>query len=198
MKAIAAVLLALVLGVAAGVASAYVAVDRFALSGEVRVGGWRGNLYTGSSSADPYTRAAIAKTAILALARSETVYFFRAEDDAGQPLDPACTYAIKGRADLPARWWSITLYDESFYLARNQDEAHSIDATRLVRGADGGFNATVGPQRSDAANWLSTNGAKGFGLTLRLYNPPAAVQADPASLTLPTVTRVSCPAKGAP
>lgn len=196
MKALAAVLLALLFGAGLGVASAYVAVDRFAFAGEVRVGQWRGNLHTGSSTADPYTRAVIAKVGLLALARSETIYFFRATDEDGERLDPACTYKLAG-VDQPARWWSITLYDEQFYLARNEDQANSVDATKAVRNPGGDFTVLIGPSRGAGPNWLSTNGAKQVNLTIRLYNPNAEIQTDPSRLQLPIIQKVSCPT-GAP
>lgn len=192
MKAVAAVLIALILGAVLGLGSAWVAADRFALSGEITVNGWRGNLYTGSTAADPYTRAAIAKNALLALARSETIYFFRSTDDAGQRFDARCTYRLDG-GPQPARWWSVTLYDETLFLARNADNAPSVDATRTVTFGDGKYSVLIGPSRDGAPNWLSTNAAGAFALTIRLYNPDAAIQADPALAPLPSVTRVSCP-----
>jgi hypothetical protein len=197
MRAVAAVLIALLIGVGLGVASAYVAVERFAMAGEVRVGQWRGNLNTGSTAADPYTRAAIAKVGLLALARTETIYFFRDSDEEGAPINPACTYLLVG-SDQPARWWSVTLYDEQYYLARNDDDATSVDATRTVRNPGGDYSVRIGPARGDAQNWLSTNGAKAVNLTIRLYNPNAEVQGNPASLRLPLVQKVSCPTGSAP
>jgi hypothetical protein len=183
-------LTALAVGAVLGLGSAWGAVSRLSLSGRVVDGGWTTNLNIGSTAADPYTRAMVARDGLLALARSETVYFTRFADDAGAPLDAACTYRIKGR-DLPARWWSVTLYDQEQYLARNEDGAHSIDATRVVRAGDG-YEAVVSGARGDAVNWLSTQGAGKFSLSLRLYNPDPAVQAEPGKAALPTVEKISC------
>lgn len=192
MRALASVISALILGALIGLASAWVAVDRVALTGAVEKAGWRGNLLTGSPDADPYTRAAIAKSALLALARSETVYFMRTTDDAGATLNARCTYEMIG-GDQPARWWSVTVYDESYFLARNTDGAASIDATRVVRGADGRYRVVIGPAPQGYVNWLSTNGAQTFALTIRLYNADPAVQADPTQAPLPSVVKASCP-----
>jgi hypothetical protein len=156
------------------------------------VGGWRGNLLTGAPDADPYTRAAVAKTALLALARAETVYFMRTTDDAGAMLDSRCHYEMRG-GDQPARWWSVTLYDEQLFLARNTDAAASIDATRVVREADGRYRVVIGPTPQGYVNWLSTNGARAFSLTIRLYNPTPEIAADPSKTPLPTVVKTSCP-----
>ena len=197
MRALAGVLAALILGIALGLGSACFAVDRFALSGAVTVGGWKGNLLTGSAEADPYTRAAVAKTALLALARTETVYFMRSEDDSGAPLNPACSYEMRATTDPAARWWSVTLYDESFFLARNEDAAASIDATRVAREAGGGWRVVIGPTPKGFVNWLSTNATQRFTLTIRLYNPDPAIVADPGKAVLPSVSKLSCPEAGA-
>jgi hypothetical protein len=181
-------------GVVLGLGSAWVAVSQLSLAGRVVAGGWSTNLNTGSSEADPYTRAAVARDGLLALARSETVYFTRDKDDAGAPLGAACRYRLLGR-DMPARWWSVTLYDETQYLARNEDGAHSIDATGVTRAGDG-FEATIGGARDGAANWLSTRNAGHFSLTLRLYNPDPAIQADPGKVAAPRVQKIDC-AEGA-
>lgn len=183
-------LAALVVGTALGLGSAWVAVSQLSLGGRVTVGGWSTNLNTGAAAADPYTRAAVARGGLLALARSETIYFNRDADDGGALLDARCTYRLSG-ADLPARWWSITLYDETQYLARNADGAHSLDATRMVR--DGGrYVATIGPVRGEAVNWLSTRNAGPFSLTLRLYNPDPALRDDPRRLPPLTVEKIAC------
>jgi hypothetical protein len=180
------------LGAVLGLTSAWLAVERIAIAGDIRLSGWRGNANTGAATADPYTRAAVAKVALLALARSETIYFFRSADDAGDPLDPACRYDIAG-ADQPARWWSITAYDEQFYLPRNTDAAPSVHADGVVKEANGAWRAVLGPKPDSAANWISSNGAKALHLTIRLYNPDPAVQADPSRLALPSVVKVACP-----
>ncbi len=183
-------LTALVVGVALGLGSAWMAVSRLSLTGRVTNGGWTTNINIGSTTADPYTRAQIARDGLLALARSETVYFSRFDDDAGAALDAACIYRITGH-DLPARWWSVTLYDQEQYLARNEDGAHSIDATRVVRSGDG-YEATASIARGGAVNWLSTRNAGKFSLTIRLYNPDASLQDDPGKAVLPRVEKVAC------
>lgn len=155
-----------------------------------RYGQWRHNPHAGSSAADPYTRAAIARTGLLALSARESVYFTLAEDERGARLDEACVYELRGGA-LPARWWSITLYAPDGYLPRNSDHAFSVDATRL---GEGDWAARVGPVRGDAAHWISSRAAqRGFVLTLRLYQPQQSARESPGALPLPQLRRLSCP-----
>jgi len=158
--------------------------------GDVDVGGWRSDFAIGSKTADPYTRARVARHGLLALAKTEAVYFTRTTDDAGAPLRDACTYRLSG-GTMPAGWWSVTLYDSQSMLPANTDSALSIDAERA---GDGAWEAVIAPQKPEgAAHWISSRSAGTFDLTLRLYMPDAALLADPeTALDPPRLARLSC------
>lgn len=158
--------------------------------GNVNVGGWRSDFAIGSSAADPYTRARVARHGLLALAKTEAVYFTRFADDDGEPLREACRYRIGG-GSMPAGWWSVTLYDARSMLPGNKDGALSIDAGRTGPGA---WQAVITSERpADAAHWISSRNAGTFDLTLRLYMPEPALLADPAAvLEPPSITRLGC------
>jgi hypothetical protein len=158
--------------------------------GDVEVGGWHSDFAIGSKAADPYTRARVARHGLLALAKSEAVYFTRADDDEGQPLREACSYRLSGGA-MPAGWWSVTLYDGTSMLPANTDAALSIDASRAGAGA---WEAVIAPTRpADSMLWISSRKAGRFDLTLRLYMPEAALLDDPAgTLNPPRIARLAC------
>lgn len=158
--------------------------------GDVDVGGWRSDFAIGSEAADPYTRARVARHGLLALAKTEAVYFTRATDDTGAPLREACTYILSG-GTMPAGWWSVTLYDGQSMLPPNTDGALSIDAERA---GGGEWSAVIAPRRpAQGSLWISSRGAKAFDLTLRLYRPSAALLANPnAALKPPRIERISC------
>jgi hypothetical protein len=158
--------------------------------GDVDVGGWRSDFAIGSETADPYTRARVARHGLLALAKSEAVYFSRSVDDAGVPLREACTYRLSGGA-MPAGWWSVTLYDRRSMLPANTDGALSFDASNAGEGA---WEAVIAPARPDGArHWISSRGAGTFDLTLRLYMPDAVLLATPESaLSPPKVEQIAC------
>jgi hypothetical protein len=158
--------------------------------GNVDVGGWRSDFAVGSEAADPYTRARVARHGLLALAKTEAVYFTRSVDDSGEPLREACTYRLAGGA-MPAGWWSVTLYDNQSMLPANTDEALSIDASSAGTGA---WSAIIAPQRPQGGEaWISSRSAGNFDLTLRLYMPTTALLAQPnAALDPPTVERMDC------
>ncbi|HEY5337566.1 MAG TPA: DUF1214 domain-containing protein [Rhizomicrobium sp.] len=184
------ILVVLVIGTVLGLAATWLFVIRGAMPGGVSDGPWKTNLLIGNSGGDMMTRAAVAMHGLLALNRSETVYYSTYTDNSGANLDGACTYRLSGR-DLPARWWSITVYGADDFLIANPQNRYSISRTSVTRDASGGFVATIAPKAS-GPNALPTNGET-FNLTLRLYNPAAGVVADPAHVALPSIKRVSCP-----
>jgi len=158
--------------------------------GDVEVGGWHSDFAIGSKAADPYTRARVARHGLLALAKSEAVYFTRAADDDGQPLSEACSYRLSGAA-MPAGWWSVTLYDGASMLPANTDAALSIDASRVGAGA---WEAVIAPTRpADTMLWISSRKAGLFDLTLRLYMPENTLLDDPVgTLNPPRIERLAC------
>ncbi|MBI1402433.1 MAG: DUF1214 domain-containing protein [Porphyrobacter sp.] len=200
MRRVLAYLAALVLGSAIGLGSALAMAglwpSRGALAfGDVDVDGWRSDFAIGSEAADPYTRARVARHGLLALAKSEAVYFTRATDDAGRPLREGCRYRLSG-GTMPAGWWSVTLYDARSMLADNTDGAASIDASRAGTGP---WEALIADHRSTgAAHWISSRNAGTFDLTLRLYMPEPALLAQPSkTLVPPRVERLDCASEAA-
>lgn len=183
--------LIVVAGAAVGVGTAIVVMGDGKGLGRQAVDGWVTNELAGSRAADPYSRASIARTGLLALNRGETIYFHKYSDEQGRAFRPDCVYEVRGRA-LPARWWSLTLYAEDDFLARNGDKAFSVDATRIRTDPSGGWSVRIGGDRGGAADWLSSRNAGTFMLSLRMYNPTAAAREHPDAIAFPAITTVSC------
>lgn len=185
------------LGVALGAGSAAMMLSSGGLGsglGSETVQGWTGNHLTGAKAADPYTRAIVAKTGLLALTQTEAMYFTRSTDEQGRPLNESCVYVLSGGA-MPARWWSVTIYDAHHYLPVNGQDAQSVDMTRMATRASptGQWTARIAADRGEASDWISSKNAGKFSLTLRLYNPQEKARTDFASIPFPTVKTVSCP-----
>jgi hypothetical protein len=178
----------LVLGVVLGGLATWASVMG-SMPGAITDGPWQTSLSTGGSTSDPYTRARVAMHGLFALNRSETIYYTASKDSAGDALAGNCAYDIKGR-DPDARWWSITAYAADDFLIPNPAHRYSISKTQIARSADGSFVARVSPH-AEAGNWIALE-AGAFSLTLRLYNPGAAVAADPANAVLPSIVKAAC------
>jgi len=183
--------LILLVALAAGAGSGVMVILKGEQIGQSSQDYWLGNRDVGSTRADPWTRAIIARIGLLALNRSETIYFTRYRDSEGRPFSAACVYELSG-TDLPTRWWSVTIYGDDDFLPPNQDGAYSVDATRALRDASGRWRARIAPAADGAPNWISNRAAGTFNLSLRLYNPSPAALADDAAIPFPSVRRISC------
>ena len=179
---------------ALGAGSAAWTLLRVSAFGEAS-GAWRASTLTGSPDADLYTRARVALGGLLALSREETLYYVAATDSAGAPLRSRCAYRVSGTPP-PARWWSITAYADDMFLFANDERRYSLSGARAVLDAHGRFALVTGPMRPPAADeggapaWLPTPGERGLRLTLRLYNPDAALARTPQALVAPRIEAI--------
>ncbi len=173
------------MGLAAGGAGALYVLKQPTASSSVAVGAWRANLDAGSQGADMFTRAKIALNGLLALNRSETIYFVAVQDDAGRALDGSCQYDVVGTPPA-ARWWSVTLYGDDLFLVGNAANRFSFNQTNVTRDADGAFHIVVASSQQ-SGDWLPAPLSGKFILVLRLYNPDPALAQNPASLVAPSI-----------
>ena len=120
----------LVFGTAIGLGAAWasVAIGRSGLA--LYKGAWTTSRSTGSAAADDRTRAIVAWRGLLALPRSEALYYDASVDGAGRPLNGKCRYRVEG-GEMPVRWWSITAYDGAGYLLRTTTERPSVGSASL-------------------------------------------------------------------
>ena len=179
-----------VAGALLGIASALTVLGNSELMGQFEHDHWIGNTQVGSRNADAYTRAIVARTGLLALERSEAIYFHRFVDDEGVRLREDCAYELSGGA-MPARWWSITIYAADDFLPVNGDDAFSVDATQVSATADK-WKVRVAPDRADQPHWISTRNAGEFNLALRLYNPAESIASAPEQVPYPKIVRTAC------
>jgi hypothetical protein len=208
MRLIVGLCMGLLVGLLVGVAAAVLQIRAGVSADRVQNGPWSTHLAQGSAAAPALTRARVALGGLLALPRSEAMYFVATTDSALKPLDGRCRYRIEGPA-LDADWWSITLYEGAGWLVPNDADRWSVPGHAPARDARGRWSFEVGPERpqtpavnvSDAGNaewdsgapvWLPTGGVERFDLTLRAYQPGRALQGDPATVALPRIRRVDC------
>lgn len=167
--------LLLLVAIAMGLGSAWWSVKKAPAPAHttIQAGVWQGSTLTGSIDADMFIRARVALTGLLALDRSETIYFVARTDNQLRPLRARCTYKVSGSAPA-ARWWSITAYADDHFLFNAPNRKFSFTS-------DGEFSFTTGPQETAGKQWLPTPGDRGLELMLRLYQPDATLQAASAS-----------------
>lgn len=160
------------------------------LATTVEIDHWVADWAIGAKGATPYMRAYVARYGLLALPKTEAVYFVRTVDDDGKALTSGCNYVVSGEAQM-AKWWSITLYDNMGYLVTSLENAYSVDQTGL---GDGDWSVEVSAEPSGSSQaWLFSQGAGAFELMLRAYKPEQTLLEKPyENFKPPSVARLSC------
>lgn len=188
---LAGLLVSALAGTVAGAGAAWLAtgqVDTRAGRGPVP---WRTMAGTGSAAAGKLQRATVARVGIWALPDSEVIYFNTESDSNGDPLRAGCRYRLAASAEPAARWWSIGVYRDYFWID-NAIDRYSLTSSSISREPGGGYAVTVSPVPVEG-NWLPLGEREGrITLLFRLYQPDPAIMANPESVPLPSVRRIAC------
>jgi hypothetical protein len=186
-----AVLIVLIVGGTAGVLTAIWEVDALWGMGRVKSGPWGTNFTYGGKDANPWVRAGVAARGLLALTKTETVYFSPTTDSQGRTLSTDCDYTIEGKG-VDARWWSITVYGDDNFLIPNTQKRYGYTMNNLHYEDDGSFKIRLSRLPAEG-NWLPLGErTQDFSLTLRLYNPGEDVYVNTGKLDLPQINREAC------
>jgi hypothetical protein len=189
MKAAGRHVLCALVGLLAGAGAAVHAVRAGFADGTLASGPWETGRDFGSADASALVRARVAVAGLLALPRSEAMYFTARRDSGGAALDGRCRYRIRG-GRFDARWWSITLYDRAGYLVPNPWHRYSVGSAAVAPAAET-WEIAVDPTEQPGL-WIPSAGAAQFDLTLRLYHPGAALRDAPQDAAMPEIARGSC------
>jgi hypothetical protein len=185
-------LFALIVAAGVGLGATYFALTRGAAFGALTIGSWTSFPKTGTTDADPYARASIARIGRLPTALGDGVSFTAQSDDKGKALDGRCDVIVAG-VTPPARFWTITLYNPGGELVANTVDRHGFTSQEIVRHADGSFDIVVTP-RANPGNWLPTGGVERYILVLRLYDTAVGVSTKAGrEVPMPAVTTRGCP-----
>jgi hypothetical protein len=143
--------------------------------------------------ADPYARAINARRGDVPLAVGEGVALTASQDEAGRPLDPACSYRVSG-ATPPARLWTLTVYAGADPVTTPLGRS-GFTSAELIRDASGAASIVL-DRAARPGNWLPLpEGSGPVGLVLRLYDTPVGAGSgaiDPG--TVPRIERLDCAA----
>ncbi len=158
--------------------------------GAVRIGAWSAWPRSGTLEADPYARASFARSGELPIGLSEGVAFVANADDLGRPIDGRCVTLIKGRL-LPARFWTLTIYDGRGRLIENAAARYSFTSTEALFDSAGEISIWLSP-RAHSGNWLPTGESERIVAVFRLYDTPTGVTRSETA-EMPRITREHCP-----
>jgi len=175
-----------------GLGATYVALTRGAAFGALTIGAWTAWPKTGTSGADPYARATIARTGQLPIGLGDGVSFSAQRDDAGRFFDGRCETILSGITP-PARFWTITLYNAEGQLVANSVNRYGFTSQEIIRRTDGSFEISVAP-RASTGNWLPTGGVERYVLVLRLYDTAVGVATRAGrEAPMPSIKMGGCP-----
>lgn len=166
-------LLTFIVAAAIGLSATWYTLTRGVAFGAVKIGAWTAWPRTGTSDADPYARAGIARAGALPIGLGDGVAFIAKTDDAGRPLDGRCEVRISGTTPQ-ARYFTLTLYDPDGHLVATALRRSGFTSQEMIRAADGSVDVAIAP-RARSGNWLPTGGVERYVLILRLYDTPVGI-----------------------
>jgi hypothetical protein len=185
-------LFGLALAAVVGLGLTYYTLTRGAAFGGLSIESWTAWPNSGTTDADPYARASIARSGRLPTAMGDGVSFSLTSDDDGKSLDGRCEVVVSGITPA-ARFWTVTLYNRDGGLVANSINRYGFTSQEVVRHADGSFEIVVAP-RANPSNWLPTGGVERYELVLRLYDTAVGVSTKAGrEVPMPDVTTRSCP-----
>jgi hypothetical protein len=180
-----------------------VAFDRIMLQFKVNkavkdINGFQYTTKTGIYGTDNFMRALITAIGLGANRPQDAVYPTSLKDADGRAYDGANKYVMrfrKGQLPPVGGFWSLTMYDGSYFFVANPINRYSISARQnLKANPDGSVDLYIqkdSPGAEKESNWLPAPSGK-FILMLRLYWPN---EKDPSILNgsweIPPVKKVS-------
>lgn len=181
----------IVIALASGFGSAFLAIDSGVQFGALDLGLWQAHPESGTPTADPYSAAVYARTGRIPLAGGEGLAFTAERDSDDNPLIPSCDYLISGNT-AQSRLWTLVALDLNYRLVATLAGRTVLTSQHLLRRPDGSFTITASPFARDG-NWLPTSPlAKGLILVLRLYDTPLSTGTGVADVDMPTIVRGRC------
>lgn len=174
-----------------GLWTAWLAVRSPAPIDTITLGAWQAWPNAGTSDADPYSRARLARTGEIPLGSGEGLSILALTDDSGAPLVASCDYRIIGQTP-PARLWTVALEDRNGHVIPERSGVAALASDTLLRAPDGTFEIVLSP-RPRTGNWISTEAAEeSFRVVVRLYDTTARTGTELTTLVMPSITRDGC------
>jgi hypothetical protein len=146
-------------------------------AGNQVVNGWLLTTGTGSYGTNYLWRAAVANFGFGANLTKDAIYPSTKNDNSGAPLVGTNTYTVhfpKGETPPASGFWSITMYDSSYYFYPNAQNKQTLSLRdKPVFNPDGSLDlyfSNVKPANVPEANWLPAP-PDNFALMMRMYWP---------------------------
>ena len=186
-------LLSLVIAIGGGGGSVWYALKAQDGVGAIRIGQWTAFPDIGTASADPYSKARVAREGVLALGRAEGLSFVAENDAAGDQLKRECSYRIEGGFPT-ARFWTLYAADQSLGVVETgKPRLAALQSYEVLRQADNSVIISVGHHPMQG-NWLLTDGSGRMYFVLTFYDTPIASSTGLSDVSLPRIVKAGCDA----
>ena len=159
---------ALFVAAVVGLGTTWFALSHNVTFGGLTLGAWKADPRRGTTGADPYARAFIARNGELPVGVGAGITFRADLDDTSRPLDGRCDVTVRGTTPS-ARYFTLTLYAPTGHVVANSLSRFGFTSQELVRDRKGEFEVTVSP-RARPGNWLPTGGVERYILVMRFYD----------------------------
>jgi hypothetical protein len=180
-----------VLGVGGGLGSAWYMVEAGSRLTTRSIGPWQTWTAAGRPDTDPYTRAHIARNALLPVASTLELTYYAKTDGEGGQLQSACDYTVTVEG-LEGAWWSLAAFDRRGGLIPNMADRYAFSSDTAMREPDG--RAVIAVARdARPGNWLPVGAGKvTLVLTIQDAVMAAAVNAGGPAKALPVIRKIGC------
>ena len=131
MRLVFGLLVTLVIATVVGLGTTWLTLSRGTAFGALPIGAWTAWPKTGTSDADPYARASIARSGELPVGAGDGVAFIAKADDNGRALDGRCDVVVAGTTPQ-ARFWTLTLYDPNGKLVANSVDRQGFTSQEIL------------------------------------------------------------------
>ncbi|TIQ42151.1 MAG: DUF1214 domain-containing protein [Mesorhizobium sp.] len=184
-------LLSLAIAIGLGGGSVWYALNAQDGVGAIRIGQWTAFPEIGTQTADPYSKARVAREGVLALGRAEGLTFVAERDETGEPLKRQCAYTIEGSYPT-ARFWTLYAADQSLgVIGTGRARQAALQSYEVLRQPDNAVAISVG-ERPAPGNWLLTSGFGRMYFVLTFYDTPIASSTGLSDVTLPRILKAGC------
>lgn len=162
--------------------------------GAVTISGWTAYPEAGTSVADPYAKARLARDASLSLGAAEGVTFFASRDNDGGELRGNCSYEISGTSPSARVWTLYAVGNNQIPLKLNDPVwPSSLHSQAISYLPTGGFSI-VAAAHARPDNWLAVVENATFTLAFTLYDSPVATNKGLVETPFPSIRKVGCDA----
>jgi hypothetical protein len=146
----------------------------------------------GRPEADPYTRAHIARNALLPLSSTAELTFKAKTDSNGSRLTSSCDYAVV-MEDFDPNWWGLAVYDLQGRLIANAADRHAFNSSTAMRGVDGRTTIVLA-RDARPGNWLPSGRGNRVVLVLSVLDASwgNAVYDGGTPRSMPEIVRTGC------